>query len=187
MPYWLSHGPRVTDTDPKCNSLTEEQFDALPEVVYKALPPAGENNDTPEQTETIEREPTHHQTSEEITDPEVGDNIIGESSTMPAAEVVSQDGPIEVDVIPHPEKCNGCQMVPMFFSKASDCSICIDDFEEGEKLILLPRCDHVFHRECIKPWLLERQGRCPLCKTGVINDDHDTVSDQSVIESNVSR
>ena len=48
------------------------------------------------------------------------------------------------------------------------CSICIDDFVAGESLVLLPRCRHAFHRDCIHPWLTERQGCCPLCKTDVL-------------------
>jgi len=50
------------------------------------------------------------------------------------------------------------------------CSICIDDFEAGERLILLPKCQHAFHRDCIHPWLTERQGCCPLCKTDVFDE-----------------
>ena len=50
------------------------------------------------------------------------------------------------------------------------CSICIDEFEEGEKIRLLPLCGHAFHTECISPWLTERQGCCPLCKMGVLEN-----------------
>lgn len=49
------------------------------------------------------------------------------------------------------------------------CSICIDEFEEGEKIRLLPLCGHAFHTECIMPWLQDRQGCCPLCKTPVLD------------------
>jgi len=48
------------------------------------------------------------------------------------------------------------------------CSICIDEFEEGETIRLLPRCGHAFHTSCILPWLQDRQGCCPLCKTEVL-------------------
>jgi len=51
---------------------------------------------------------------------------------------------------------------------STSCSICIEDFEEGEKIRLLPRCGHAFHTDCIIPWLTERQGCCPYCKAGVI-------------------
>ena len=49
------------------------------------------------------------------------------------------------------------------------CSICIDEFEEGETIRLLPRCGHAFHTQCILPWLQDRQGCCPLCKTEVLD------------------
>ena len=52
----------------------------------------------------------------------------------------------------------------------STCSICIDEFVEGEKIRLLPLCGHAFHTECILPWLTERQGCCPLCKMGVLEN-----------------
>jgi Ring finger domain len=48
------------------------------------------------------------------------------------------------------------------------CSICIDEFVDGECLRLLPRCGHAFHTECILPWLSKRQGCCPLCKMAVL-------------------
>eukprot|EP00934_Nitzschia_sp_Nitz4_P003206 Nitzschia sp. Nitz4//scaffold119_size111653//28316//29500//NITZ4_004183-RA/size111653-processed-gene-0.30-mRNA-1//-1//CDS//3329533815//3196//frame0 len=48
------------------------------------------------------------------------------------------------------------------------CSICIEDFESGERVRILPRCRHGFHTDCVLPWLTERQGCCPLCKTVVL-------------------
>lgn len=54
---------------------------------------------------------------------------------------------------------------------STSCAICIDEFEFGEKLTLLPRCRHAFHRECIHEWLTERQGCCPLCKVDVLEPD----------------
>ena len=58
---------------------------------------------------------------------------------------------------------------PLFTTTMStSCSICIEDFQEGEKVRLLPRCGHAFHTECILPWLTERQGCCPCCKELVI-------------------
>ena len=49
------------------------------------------------------------------------------------------------------------------------CSICIDDFILGEKVRMLPRCGHIFHLECVVPWLTEREDTCPLCKTPVFD------------------
>ena len=41
------------------------------------------------------------------------------------------------------------------------CSVCVEDFEKGQDLRVLP-CKHRFHPECIDPWLLNVSGTCPL-------------------------
>lgn len=42
------------------------------------------------------------------------------------------------------------------------CTICLEDFEDGMKLRILP-CFHRFMADCIDPWLMQ-QARCPVCK-----------------------
>lgn len=54
------------------------------------------------------------------------------------------------------------------------CSICLGEYEKGEKLISLP-CGHVFHEDCIKSWT-EHNTRCPLC-----NADLTEVSGNEVV------
>lgn len=49
------------------------------------------------------------------------------------------------------------------FSQSS-CPICLDDYEEGETRVLELPCRHIFHPECIKPFLETRSCLCPLCK-----------------------
>ena len=43
-----------------------------------------------------------------------------------------------------------------------NCIICLEDFKNGDKAIILP-CIHLFHNECIKNWL-KTQNTCPICK-----------------------
>lgn len=51
--------------------------------------------------------------------------------------------------------------------EAETCPICLDDFEDGADVKVLP-CQHFFHVDCINPWLEGRSGRCPLCKQDAI-------------------
>ena len=43
-----------------------------------------------------------------------------------------------------------------------ECSICIDDFQIGQKMRVL-NCGHRFHLFCIDVWLMQHTS-CPLCK-----------------------
>jgi hypothetical protein len=43
------------------------------------------------------------------------------------------------------------------------CPICLELFESGDTLRTL-KCGHELHTSCIDPWLLERSGRCPVCR-----------------------
>lgn len=46
------------------------------------------------------------------------------------------------------------------FDHSTACCICLGDFEENDDAVQLP-CEHVFHRQCAREWLL-RRNYCPL-------------------------
>ncbi|KAF6151017.1 hypothetical protein GIB67_016495 [Kingdonia uniflora] len=50
---------------------------------------------------------------------------------------------------------------------ALECAVCLNEFEDNETLRLLPKCDHVFHPECIDAWLVSHT-TCPVCRANLV-------------------
>lgn len=44
------------------------------------------------------------------------------------------------------------------------CPVCLENYGDGDVLRALPDCGHLFHRECVDPWLRQRP-TCPVCRT----------------------
>ncbi|CAN6932193.1 unnamed protein product, partial [Brassica oleracea] len=44
-----------------------------------------------------------------------------------------------------------------------ECAICLNEFDDGEELRLMPGCSHAFHAPCIDVWLSSRS-TCPVCR-----------------------
>merc|ERR1719232_2244884 len=55
--------------------------------------------------------------------------------------------------------------------KNRECCICLDQFEKGAAVRILP-CMHGFHQVCIDTWLLSRQRRCPLCNQDILDAEN---------------
>lgn len=47
-----------------------------------------------------------------------------------------------------------------------ECAVCLNEFQEDEKLRIIPNCCHVFHVDCIDVWL-QNNANCPLCRTSI--------------------
>ena len=47
------------------------------------------------------------------------------------------------------------------------CAICLDALEDDD-VVRLPDCLHLFHADCLHPWLKQRN-TCPLCKQPAIS------------------
>lgn len=50
---------------------------------------------------------------------------------------------------------------------ATDCPICLGEFMDGEKVRVLPRCNHGFHVRCIDTWLVSHSS-CPTCRQSLL-------------------
>ena len=47
-----------------------------------------------------------------------------------------------------------------------DCSICLEEFQKGDRVRQLQPCSHVFHRACVDRWL-HMHDACPLCRNAL--------------------
>lgn len=168
MPHWLSSGVIIRPTEPVSTVLTDEQFNSLPTMTYQS----GAKSES------------HESRSDGLDLSTDGD---GEKSEVPmqgtgsAPDIEEAEGSgsaLANDQATATSTGDGETDSPMTPS-CTLCSICIEDFEAGESLLILPRCKHAFHRDCIHPWLTERQGCCPLCKTNVFEQSDSSSDDRS--------
>jgi DNA-directed RNA polymerase subunit RPC12/RpoP len=53
----------------------------------------------------------------------------------------------------------------------TDCAVCKDEFELGNEYVEVP-CSHIFHPDCILPWL-NMHNSCPVCRYELKTDDPD--------------
>ena len=55
--------------------------------------------------------------------------------------------------------------------KETSCAICIEDFKGTDIIKAFYKCEHIFHKKCLKDWL-QRSNKCPLCKHDLEEDIH---------------
>ncbi|XBI39202.1 hypothetical protein VPH35_124031 [Triticum aestivum] len=54
-----------------------------------------------------------------------------------------------------------------------ECVVCLGEVLKGEDTRRLPVCRHVFHRQCVERWLIERS-TCPVCRRIVLRESPNT-------------
>ncbi|XVF64840.1 hypothetical protein PTKIN_Ptkin09bG0198800 [Pterospermum kingtungense] len=76
--------------------------------------------------------------------------------------------------------------------EGTECSVCLNEFQEEETVRLLPKCNHAFHISCIDSWL-RAHINCPLCRAHIVFDavgapttPRDQNSDNTEIEGELS-
>ncbi|KAM3359878.1 RING-H2 finger protein ATL78 [Capsicum galapagoense] len=65
----------------------------------------------------------------------------------------------------------------------SECVICLSEFGIGEKIKVLPKCNHGFHVKCIDKWL-KSHSSCPTCRHCLIDTCQKIVNGDSSVTTN---
>ncbi|XVE55554.1 hypothetical protein DITRI_Ditri03aG0168400 [Diplodiscus trichospermus] len=60
-----------------------------------------------------------------------------------------------------------------------ECAICLNEFKDDETLRLIPKCNHVFHPDCIDAWL-SSQATCPVCRTELAPNSGEIITSATV-------
>ncbi|KAL6952752.1 RING-type E3 ubiquitin transferase [Sarracenia purpurea var. burkii] len=71
---------------------------------------------------------------------------------------------------------------PSVCNQSTECSVCLNEFQEDETLRLLPKCNHAFHLPCIDTWLRSHTN-CPMCRADIISTCPAPAPEQSLGES----
>lgn len=50
-----------------------------------------------------------------------------------------------------------------------NCVICLCEFDLDDNVIVMP-CKHIYHQDCIKPWLINKSSLCPICKRSIFKN-----------------
>ncbi|CAH2058040.1 unnamed protein product [Thlaspi arvense] len=67
------------------------------------------------------------------------------------------------------------------------CPICMEDVVEGEETAQRLPCNHLFHNDCINPWL-RNHSTCPLCRFVIpveVSDDESSSSEEVAPEGDL--
>ncbi|KAJ0589740.1 putative transcription factor C2H2 family [Helianthus annuus] len=91
------------------------------------------------------------------------------SLSMPMLSLPAPESVVDSFLLKSHKKMNASESGPNYVQQ---CYICLVDYEEGDKIRVLP-CQHEYHAPCVDKWLKEVNGVCPVCRCNVCDTHAD--------------
>ncbi|KAI3800859.1 hypothetical protein L1987_28958 [Smallanthus sonchifolius] len=100
------------------------------------------------------------------------------SLSMPMLSLPAPESVVDSFLLKSHKKMNASESGPNYVQQ---CYICLVDYEEGDKIRVLP-CQHEYHAPCVDKWLKEVNGVCPVCRCNVCDTHADAQASISTSE-----
>lgn len=157
--------------DDECRPLTKEEQNELIQKFGVIKQEDVFNQPNAVRVNRNARSATLHQNNENVRNEDEHEDEYDNLTENDDSEEDAEDYDDDEDEDDHPLSEGTFNRLPTYkfcaSSKPVECSVCKCNIEVNEQVVCLP-CAHIYHVECIKKWLTEEKGSCPVCKT-VIN------------------
>ena len=86
------------------------------------------------------------------------------------------------------------QLIPSTYLKKNivndcyKCTICLEEFKDGSSVVITTKCNHSFHENCFKKWVLKNIifPKCPNCNQPIIEGDNNNNNINNEIFSSIT-
>eukprot|EP00934_Nitzschia_sp_Nitz4_P007987 Nitzschia sp. Nitz4//scaffold9_size221794//121069//122196//NITZ4_001357-RA/size221794-processed-gene-0.21-mRNA-1//1//CDS//3329561034//7977//frame0 len=106
--------------------------------------------------------------------------------TIPVVMISREDAQKVSDLLPTPTSSSSTSpalhVTLQVTSMPPECTVCCETFQLSDCLVSLPTCSHVFHEQCVLPWL-QQHHTCPYCRAKLPTDDLEYEREQRTEQS----
>lgn len=67
------------------------------------------------------------------------------------------------------------------FGEEVFCSICLEQIKEGQRTVMITKCNHGFHQTCLDPWLGSNK-TCPNCRGTISQTDPQAPTESQILD-----
>ena len=171
----------------RMTSLTSHEIDLLfPKKPYKVWLNGGQEDDKKRRNGILQEEDTLLKNDEQVTNGVLqGTGVFNSAETRTGSS--SEDNEKQMDLGLDETEQNDMiseKAIGLQFSSGS-CVICPENLEQEDSVRGL-LCGHVFHTDCLDPWLTTKRACCPICRRNYLLKEDDQLDESHNADSSPS-